>query len=257
MYNQCEIVQDLLPLYVDGACSESSAAMVRDHLASCSQCKVLYEKLCSDSGEEILKAEMDAVVAKHERQVKRKRLLTITTSVVITSVIALIVICLLVWRLWPQPFSDLLPTDEDAIICFSAYTREKGENGSIYDRIGYDISCRGHAEGSCNDPSEILDILATFSYQQDFRNLFPVELDTVRPDEHYDGRFASVDFYTGIPECEYFSIDFLTSGIILVFVRGQEEFRVYHPTSQNTFDMLIEYIQTHSEPVFFPQPKFE
>ena len=144
MYNQCEILQDLLPLYVDGACSESSAAMVRDHLANCPQCKDLYEKLCSDSGEEILKAEMDTVVAKHERQVKRKRLLTITTSVVITSVIALIVICLLVWRLWPQPFSALLPTDEDAIICFSAYTSEKGENG-IYDRIGYDISCRGHA----------------------------------------------------------------------------------------------------------------
>lgn len=252
MYNQCEIVQDLLPLYVDGACSESSAAMVKDHLANCPQCKDLYEKLCSDSGEEILKAEMDTVVAKHERQVKRKRLLTITTSVVITSVIALIVICLLVWRLWPQPFSALLPTDEDAIICFSAHTTEDVENGDIV----YDISCRSHAEDSCNDPSEILDILATFSYQQDFRNLLPGGVDTVQPDEHFDGRIADVEFYTGIPECEYFSITFLTSGIIVVFVRGQEGFRVYHPTSQNTFDMLIEYIQTHGEQVFLPAPQY-
>ena len=35
MNKQCEIVQDLLPLYVDGACSESSAEMVREHLESC------------------------------------------------------------------------------------------------------------------------------------------------------------------------------------------------------------------------------
>ena len=32
MSKQCEIVQDLLPLYVDGACSEASAEMIKEHL---------------------------------------------------------------------------------------------------------------------------------------------------------------------------------------------------------------------------------
>ena len=96
MDKQCEIVQDLLPLYVDGACSESSAAMVKEHLESCPECKTLYEKLCSDTGEGSLKAEMVGVVAKHEKKVKKKRLLTIVASVLITIVLIFTVI-----NLWP------------------------------------------------------------------------------------------------------------------------------------------------------------
>ena len=96
MNKQCEIVQDLLPLYVDDACSKSSAAMVKEHLESCPECKAIYEKLCSDTGEETLKAEMVGVVAKHEKKVKKKRLLTIVASVVLTIVLIFSVI-----NLWP------------------------------------------------------------------------------------------------------------------------------------------------------------
>ena len=96
MDKQCEIVRDLLPLYVDGACSESSAAMVKEHLESCPECKTLYEKLCSDTGEGTLKAEMVGVVAKREKKVKKKRLLTIVASVVLTIVLIFTVI-----NLWP------------------------------------------------------------------------------------------------------------------------------------------------------------
>ena len=96
MNKQCEIVQDLLPLYVDSACSESSAAVVKEHLESCPECKSLYEKLCSDTGEEILKTEMTGVVAKRERKEKKKRLLTIAVSVVLTIILIFTVI-----NLWP------------------------------------------------------------------------------------------------------------------------------------------------------------
>ena len=96
MNKQCEIVQDLLPLYVDGACSESSAAMVKEHLETCPECKTLYEKLCSDTGEGSLKAEMVGVVATREKKVKKKRLLTIVASVVLTIVLIFTVI-----NLWP------------------------------------------------------------------------------------------------------------------------------------------------------------
>ena len=96
MDKQCEIVQDLLPLYVDGACSESSVAMVKEHLESCPECNTLYEKLCSDTGEGTLKAEMVGVVAKREKKVKKKRLLTIVASVVLTIVLIFTVI-----NLWP------------------------------------------------------------------------------------------------------------------------------------------------------------
>ena len=96
MDKQCEMVQDLLPLYVDGACSESSATMVKEHLETCPECKTLYEKLCSDTGEGTLKAEMVGVVAKREKKVKKKRLLTIVASVVLTIVLIFTMI-----NLWP------------------------------------------------------------------------------------------------------------------------------------------------------------
>lgn len=35
----CEIVQDLLPLYHDGVCSKESRAAVEEHLASCGACR--------------------------------------------------------------------------------------------------------------------------------------------------------------------------------------------------------------------------
>ena len=41
----CEVVKDLLPLYVDGVLSEASRALVEAHLAACPQCKAEYERM--------------------------------------------------------------------------------------------------------------------------------------------------------------------------------------------------------------------
>ena len=40
MKNNCEIVQDLIPLYVDGCASESSAHVVEEHLSECRECRL-------------------------------------------------------------------------------------------------------------------------------------------------------------------------------------------------------------------------
>lgn len=34
----CEVIQDLLPLYEDGVCSEASRALVEEHLSACETC---------------------------------------------------------------------------------------------------------------------------------------------------------------------------------------------------------------------------
>lgn len=43
MSKQCDIVRDILPLYVDGACSEASAEMVKEHLNACADCNAIYQ----------------------------------------------------------------------------------------------------------------------------------------------------------------------------------------------------------------------
>ncbi len=39
MKNNCEIIQDIIPLYCDGCASESSCAMVEEHLSDCRECR--------------------------------------------------------------------------------------------------------------------------------------------------------------------------------------------------------------------------
>ena len=72
MNKQCEIVQDLLPLYVDGACSQASTEMIEEHLKICSSCDQIYQQMCSHASENILKREKDGVIVRHERKERQK-----------------------------------------------------------------------------------------------------------------------------------------------------------------------------------------
>ena len=97
MNNFCEVIQDLLPLYIDNACSTSSADMINAHLENCDVCKDFYEKLHSNTNEIILKNEISGVVEKHRKQVNKKRIFTTAVSVFLT--IVLIFLCI---NLWPS-----------------------------------------------------------------------------------------------------------------------------------------------------------
>lgn len=44
----CEIIKDLLPLYVDNVCSAETKREVEKHLASCAECRALYESMKQD-----------------------------------------------------------------------------------------------------------------------------------------------------------------------------------------------------------------
>lgn len=44
----CEIVKDLLPLYVDGVCTQESRKAVEEHLESCKTCQEMYGRMRKD-----------------------------------------------------------------------------------------------------------------------------------------------------------------------------------------------------------------
>lgn len=44
----CNVIRDLLPLYIDGACSQQSADLVKEHLESCAECRSLYATMTED-----------------------------------------------------------------------------------------------------------------------------------------------------------------------------------------------------------------
>ena len=51
---ECDIVQDLLPLYYDKACSEASCSFVEKHMAGCSDCQKIYNELQENNVDEVL-----------------------------------------------------------------------------------------------------------------------------------------------------------------------------------------------------------
>ena len=54
----CDVIQDLLPLYVDRACSEDSGKLVETHIADCEKCKQAHDVMVgTGKTEELVKTE--------------------------------------------------------------------------------------------------------------------------------------------------------------------------------------------------------
>ncbi len=49
MKYRCRVIRDLLPLYVDGVCSEESCLIVEEHIKECEECRNLLEEMTHNS----------------------------------------------------------------------------------------------------------------------------------------------------------------------------------------------------------------
>lgn len=86
-YN-CGIIDDLLPLYVDGACSEESKAAVEAHLTSCEACRRELERMRSGTVvSETIKSAGRTTAANYANKVRRHRI-KLAAGIVTISVIA-------------------------------------------------------------------------------------------------------------------------------------------------------------------------
>ncbi len=75
MQMECDVIRDLLPLYIDNACSEASRRLVETHLVSCENCRKLYEEMRLDTRK-------DFSLAARETDLKaRKQLQGITKNI--------------------------------------------------------------------------------------------------------------------------------------------------------------------------------
>ena len=93
MKYECGIIEDLLPLYKDNACSVESFRIVQEHLEECPKCKKLLEELNDTSLEEMIVREKENVIGTQAKYFKRKSALA---GGVIAGILALpILICLI------------------------------------------------------------------------------------------------------------------------------------------------------------------
>ena len=41
----CDVIKDLIPLYIDGCCSDESEKIVKEHIENCASCKQLFDEM--------------------------------------------------------------------------------------------------------------------------------------------------------------------------------------------------------------------
>lgn len=134
----CNVIGDLLPLYVDGAVSEDTKKLVEEHLAECEECK----KAAEDMGKELVLPVHETVTAaetsflqKMKKTWKKRRIRTAVISVAVTAVVILGSYMALTFPQWVIPYeqANFSVAVEDGQVCVY-YTGEGGINCSY----GYD-----------------------------------------------------------------------------------------------------------------------
>ncbi|MGG1551264.1 zf-HC2 domain-containing protein [Paenibacillus ferrarius] len=99
----CQIVQDLLPNYIEGLTSDITNTSIQEHLATCGECRKVLEQMTRDS------QEIKVVPPKHInflKKVKRRQLIIAGTSVTIAVALLIGAYFLFGTRDFPVPASD-------------------------------------------------------------------------------------------------------------------------------------------------------
>ncbi len=74
MNDSCDMIQDLLPLYHDGACSAQSRKIVEEHLPACDACKSMLNKIQNHACDDRFQEEKARIIGHYKQGVKRKLL---------------------------------------------------------------------------------------------------------------------------------------------------------------------------------------
>lgn len=84
---KCEIIQDLLPLYVDNVCSDSSREMIEEHIRTCESCREKLEKSSSEVKLEFsgLEAAKVKTLKNFKRKIFRKNVLVAAISCLVAA----------------------------------------------------------------------------------------------------------------------------------------------------------------------------
>ena len=94
MNKECEIVRDILPLYADHVCSDTSREIIDEHLKTCPDCAAYLEQIRASEAEGVLRQERALVIKNQARRFKRRS--AAVGSVISALFMVPILICLIV-----------------------------------------------------------------------------------------------------------------------------------------------------------------
>lgn len=85
----CDVIQDLMPSYIDGILSEDSRALVEEHMGTCQECRKMLEIMKEEQGKEQNQMRSSAATLKKIRKkLIVRRVLAATVAVILTLIVA-------------------------------------------------------------------------------------------------------------------------------------------------------------------------
>lgn len=118
----CEVIRDLLPLYIDEVCSPDSRSLVEDHLRTCEDCRRLLEKMgedCRISGEA---AQQEETVIKNMAAGWKK---SVRKNFLKGAVLAVAMVLLLAGAFWGLSHWPLSAVPVDVVRAEAVYDGDK------------------------------------------------------------------------------------------------------------------------------------
>lgn len=161
--NPCKIVQDLLPLYVEDICTQSSREYVESHLTECERCRAIHKAMTK----RVQIIETQQVAKKSFAAFKRRMLLRRVLLIALCVVLSL---CLLLAVL-RQPIDRFLTEYHPVNIEFVESTVWRLSDGSIYIDLAHTEEYTSLSGYTCGPHPENENILIIKPHYQRFHHM--------------------------------------------------------------------------------------
>ena len=165
------------------------------------------------------------------------------TKKCILLLLAILLLCLLAWRLTPHTFEEMTASNINDITSLAGSASFVGvRDGTTYAE-SYTLQ-NVSPEDTAFEP--ILILLTTTRYREDLRNLLPWDIDSVSAGRAFDGRSVSLVLVWGPSADEYCSLS-LSGRQIVVSRPHHDGFLIYHPEDPELLNRLSIYLANNGE----------
>ena len=131
----CEIVEDLLPLYLDDSCSADSRSAIEEHLKECSSCREKFQRMQKNDFSWNHQIDTHEIQVKnYAKKIRMHRIRVAISTVLITIITAtLLSLCLLTIRDMHAQMNPIVPAiEEDTFNLVASSIETTAENLDQY-----------------------------------------------------------------------------------------------------------------------------
>ncbi len=198
MKNECSIVRDILPLYLEGMVNDDTANFVKEHLSGCSECNKAFEAMkVSANIEQVCNKDMkqtnEAAIAliRIKKKIRKKTFMTATITAIALLAVMLLLHFFPVYRIvqvWSPSYYD---TGEISMLAYIGDSKDRNTAQSIMRQADEAFSDFNHT----NDENKVIyGTLSRYANSSE-RGITDVEYSLDLWSAHFEGNIGHMWVY--------------------------------------------------------------